>query len=137
MSRNPEHRKQYQKDYYLKNKERLLEYRKNFYNENKEVAIERSKTWAENNKRQRKHNLLKSTYNITIDDFEKMLEDQDYKCLCCSVEHSSLKKGLFVDHCHASGKIRGLLCSSCNSALGYAKDNIEILANMIKYLENA
>ena len=135
MSRNPEHRKQYQKDYYLKNKERLLKYRKNFYEENKEIAIERSKTWAENNKRQRKHNVLKSTHGITIDDFEKMLEDQDYKCSCCSTEHSSLNKGLFVDHCHTSGKVRGLLCPSCNSALGYAKDNIETLANMIKYLQ--
>ena len=135
MSRNLEHKKKYQKEYYLKNKERLLDYRKNFYNENKEIAILRSKTWAENNKRRRKHNVLKSTYNITIDDFEKMLEDQDYKCYCCSAKHSELKNGLYVDHCHSTNKVRGLLCSTCNLAIGYAKDNIDILKNMIKYLE--
>jgi hypothetical protein len=135
MGRDLEHKKKYQKEYYLKNKERLLDYRKNFYEQNKEVSIQRSKTWAENNKRQRKHNVLKSTHGITIDDFEKMLVDQDYKCFCCSVEHSSLKKGLFVDHCHTTGKVRGLLCNSCNSALGYAKDNIEVLTTMIKYLQ--
>ena len=55
MGRDLEHKKEYQKEYYLKNKEKLLEYRKNFYNENKEIAIQRSKTWAENNKRRRKH----------------------------------------------------------------------------------
>jgi len=135
MGRDLENKKEYQKKYYLKNKERLLEYRKNFYNDNREVAIERSKTWAENNKRQRKHNVLKSTYNITIDDFEKMLEDQDYKCYCCAVEHSELKNGLYVDHCHNTNKVRGLLCSTCNLAIGYAKDNIKTLQNMIKYLE--
>lgn len=135
MGRDLEHKKKYQKEYYLKNKDRLLEYRKNFYEENKEVAIQRSKTWAENNRRQRKHNVLKSTYNITIDDFEKMLEEQDYKCYCCSIEHSELKNGLYVDHCHNTNKVRGLLCSTCNLAIGYAKDNVEILTNMIKYLE--
>jgi hypothetical protein len=76
-----------------------------------------------------------STHKISIDDYEKMLVEQDYKCYCCSVEHSILKKGLFVDHCHATGKVRGLLCNSCNSALGYAKDNIDVLTNMIKYLQ--
>jgi hypothetical protein len=135
MGRDLEHKKEYQKEYYLKNKKKLLEYRKNFYNENKEIAIQRSKTWAENNKRRRKHNVLMSTHKISIDDYERMLVEQDYKCYCCSVEHSSLKKGLFVDHCHTTGKVRGLLCNSCNSALGYAKDNITVLANMIKYLE--
>jgi len=134
MSRDLEHKKEYQKEYYLKNKKKLLEYRKNFYNENKEVSIQRSKTWAENNKRRRKHNVLMSTHKISIDDYERMLVEQDYKCYCCSVEHSNLKKGLFVDHCHTTGRVRGLLCNSCNSALGYAKDNIKVLTNMIKYL---
>ena len=46
MGRDLEHKKEYQKGYYLKNKEKLLEYRKNFYNENKVIAIQRSKTWA-------------------------------------------------------------------------------------------
>ncbi len=70
MGRDLEHKKEYQKEYYLKNKEKLLEYRKNFYNENKEIAIQRSKTWAENNKRRRKHNVLMSTHKISIDDYE-------------------------------------------------------------------
>ena len=135
MARDLEHKKKYQKEYYLKNKNKLLEYRKNFYLDNKEISIKRSKTWAENNKRQRKHNVLMSTYKITIDDFEKMLHEQDYKCFCCSTEHSDLKNGLYVDHCHTTGKVRGLLCPTCNLAIGYAKDNIELLTNMIKYLQ--
>jgi hypothetical protein len=42
---------------------------------------------------------------------------------------------LAVDHCHTTGKIRGLLCSKCNPALGAFNDNIEILNSAIKYLK--
>ena len=44
-------------------------------------------------------------------------------------------KFLVVDHCHASGVVRGLLCQQCNSVLGYAKDKINVLQNAIKYLQ--
>jgi hypothetical protein len=42
---------------------------------------------------------------------------------------------LSVDHCHNTGKIRGILCTKCNTGLGSFKDNIELLMNAIKYLK--
>lgn len=70
-------------------------------------------------------------YGLTIEDYEKMIEDQNGQCLIC--EESPEK--LHVDHDHTTGKIRGLLCHHCNVALGHAKDNPIILERMIKYLE--
>ena len=50
-------------------------------------------------------------------------------------EHHKMK--LVVDHCHATGTVRGLLCHNCNRALGLLHDNTEVLLNAIKYLEGA
>lgn len=123
------------KEWLLKNKEKMTLYRKTHYKENREIYLERSKKWAEKNKRRRKHNVLMATHGISIDTYESMLVKQNYKCACCPTLHSDLTRGLFVDHDHITGKIRGLLCTSCNSSLGYAKDNIEVLLNMVKYLQ--
>lgn len=60
----------------------------------------------------------------------KMKKDVDFKCQIC---YNELQ--LAVDHCHESGKVRGLLCSNCNNGLGRFKDNLEYLKNAIKYLK--
>lgn len=72
-----------------------------------------------------------SRYNITKEEFNSMLTFQKNKCNICKEELSNPR----IDHCHKSGKVRGLLCHHCNVALGHVKDNINILKNMIKYLE--
>ena len=68
--------------------------------------------------------------------YAQMLEAQDRKCKICGVEGGANNRGdkLAVDHCHASGRIRGLLCHKCNTALGLFKDNPENLAAAIRYL---
>jgi DNA-directed RNA polymerase subunit RPC12/RpoP len=76
---------------------------------------------------------LKKKYDLSMEQFEKMLETQDYKCSICK---KSLEKYSAVDHDHKTGKVRGILCRKCNLGLGAAKDNTEILKNMINYLEN-
>lgn len=79
---------------------------------------------------------IAKTYDITYDVYEKMLDDQDGKCKICKSRISSNRTSrLFVDHCHDSGKVRGLLCSSCNHALGLFKDSPTILKSALKYLE--
>ena len=72
------------------------------------------------------------SYGLTEHEYLKMLTDQNYSCAIC---HTKPEKTLVIDHCHSSGRIRGLLCDHCNKALGYAKDDINILSKMIKYLE--
>jgi hypothetical protein len=65
-----------------------------------------------------------------------MLEEQEHKCAICLTSDTDLDKLLSVDHCHTTGKIRGLLCNNCNLALGNFKDNLNSLENAIKYLKN-
>lgn len=135
--RNLEHKKAYQKEYYLKNKEVLKAYRKRHYEENREKAIERSKDWVRRNPETRKRNILKSSHNISLETYNQMFVDQKGCCKCCGRHQSILPKGLFIDHCHITGNIRGLLCTGCNTALGMVKDNKQTLSNMIKYLEDS
>ena len=78
---------------------------------------------------------LKATYGITRVEYLKLFNDQDGKCQICGKHQLEFVKRLAVDHCHQTGKIRGLLCNNCNNILGYAKDNIDNLKNAIIYLE--
>lgn len=83
-----------------------------------------------------RHRHIEATYGLTKEDYDFLLQTQKYECMGCGERHvDKPKQRLFVDHCHTSGKVRGLLCNNCNSALGLAKDKVEILKNLIKYLE--
>ncbi len=136
MSRNLDKKQSYQKDYYKKNKQKLLAYRKDFYENNKQTVIQRSKEWAEKNPEQRKSNYLRSTYGITVEDYNLLYAKQKGCCAGCNRHQSELNKSLGVDHCHTTGIVRGLLCNKCNLAVGYVNDSIQILENLIKYLRN-
>ena len=73
---------------------------------------------------------LKTFYGITKQDFQKMCEEQGEACACCGKVAP-----LNVDHCHITGKVRGLLCTNCNFALGHFKDNVEVIQKAIDYLK--
>ena len=75
-------------------------------------------------------------YGITLEQYNAMFTVQNGCCLICNEHQTVSGKELSVDHCHTTGKIRGLLCSNCNLMLGFAKDNVEILSNGIQYLKN-
>lgn len=70
-------------------------------------------------------------YGISEKDYESMLLYQNNVCAIC---YKADIKSLSVDHCHITGKIRGLLCSSCNMGIGMFKDNPSLLNNAIGYL---
>ncbi len=63
-----------------------------------------------------------------------MFEEQDGCCAICKRHQSEFTKSLFIDHCHKTNKVRGLLCHNCNIGLGSFKDNIELMKNGINYL---
>lgn len=67
---------------------------------------------------------LKKKYNLTVSDYNKMLEEQSGCCALCLRHQSNFKRGysLAVDHCHITGKVRGLLCYACNKLLGRMED---------------
>ena len=76
---------------------------------------------------------LKKNYGITLAEYEIYLEKQKGVCLICFGVNSD--KPLYVDHCHNTKQVRGLLCQKCNSLLGMAQDSITILASAIDYLK--
>jgi hypothetical protein len=78
---------------------------------------------------------IKRVYNIDTDYYNSLLIAQNYKCAICKKKEINAKGRLSIDHCHDTGKIRGLLCRSCNLGIGNLKDNISLLAEAIKYLE--
>jgi hypothetical protein len=76
---------------------------------------------------------LRRGYGISLVEFTAMAAKQHGRCLICRKIPTS---GLSVDHCHKSGKIRGLLCRACNSALGQIADNRQSLMRAVTYLES-
>lgn len=79
------------------------------------------------------HSRVKS-YGITMFEYNTIIEKQGFKCAICGIHENDLKNILFIDHCHVTGKVRGLLCQNCNTGLGMFKDNKEFLAKAIAYL---
>lgn len=73
---------------------------------------------------------------MSSEDLEKLKTLQDHKCAVCNRNEEEIGGRLFVDHNHENGKVRGLLCNSCNSAIGYFSDNISRMESAIKYIQN-
>lgn len=78
--------------------------------------------------------VLKSTYGLTVEDYDAILSSQDNKCAICKSDTPYGKGRFHVDHNHETGEIRGLLCHYCNLALGNFKDNVSNLLSAIAYL---
>jgi hypothetical protein len=77
---------------------------------------------------------LKRRYGITLDGWNILYNNQLGCCAVCGEYIDKTTTRICVDHDHATGKIRGLLCKNCNLMLGYAKDNILILDQAKEYL---
>ena len=79
---------------------------------------------------------LKNKYNLTEQELEHIANTQGNQCAICSTPASELKRGLFIDHDHKTGKVRGLLCHSCNLGLGNFLDDTERLNSAIVYIQS-
>jgi len=71
-------------------------------------------------------------YGITLKQYEKMGRAQEWRCAICE-----RRKRLGVDHCHTTNAVRGLLCISCNSAIGHLFEDEKIIISAIMYLRRA
>lgn len=78
-----------------------------------------------------------STYNLSVDSYNILLEAQNHVCAICEKPPgvNPRQTRLCVDHCHISGKVRFLLCDQCNRALGMLGDTKKSIMKVIKYLE--
>lgn len=116
-------------------KECVCEMTKEYQNNNKIIISEKMKIKRKEDPNYSRKHVYKKKYNITIEDYDKLLISQNYKCAICKSSSSGRGNNLFdVDHCHTTGKIRGLLCIKCNMGLGSFKDNKTSLEEAINYL---
>lgn len=77
---------------------------------------------------------LKNKYNITIDEWDRIFEEQKGRCRICGIHQLELRYRLNTDHNHKTGKVRGLLCIDCNIGLRYLDDE-EFIIKAKKYLK--
>jgi len=88
-----------------------------------------------NHKERHKDVQLKSHFDITLEMYKEMESGQDGGCAICGRTRAENGKSLAVDHCHTSGKVRGLLCNTCNTGLGMFNDSASILRQAVEYLD--
>ena len=119
------------KSYREKNKEARLAYNKDYYEKNKEARKNYFETYYQE---KHKDTLLLRRYGITLAEKNKMQDEQGNKCKICYRDFSSDVEPN-VDHCHTSGKVRGLLCQQCNVGLGNFKDNPLVFIKAAEYLK--
>jgi Autographiviridae endonuclease VII len=82
-----------------------------------------------------RRNGLKRNYGLTVDQYDALLTEQQGRCAICGGTEPGPNYARFVvDHCHRTGKVRGLLCALCNWGIGYLQDNPEIMTSATVYL---
>lgn len=117
----------------------------------RECLSERASLWSKKNSMQRQENQrkygkrrpevkqnskFKQRYGISLDKFNEMSDNQKDQCLICKKHKSDNKNNkLFVDHCHSTKKVRGLLCDNCNKGLGCFRDDPSLLTKAMEYLK--
>lgn len=79
--------------------------------------------------------LIERKYGLPVGGFRRMADEQGNVCRICEGDNNGRR--LFVDHCHATGVVRGLLCNRCNTSLGFIEMNLHRLDDVLAYLARA
>ena len=121
--------------YYYENRERIRGQQRASYMKNKEVVAEYRKRYYAKNKETAKLYQLQKMYGMSGEDMQGMMNRCKGCCEICgdSFSHDNLH---YVDHCHDTGNVRGLLCRNCNSGIGLLKDNVGVMLKAIEYLKD-
>lgn len=108
-----------------------------YFNDRERQRRKSQKSYAKHREKHRE-NARNKFRNKTKDVYFAFLEKQNYVCAICRKPETAKRNGrikdMALDHCHETGKYRGVLCQNCNTTLGHIKDDIEILKKMIEYL---
>jgi len=123
LEKNKDKLREKSRQYYLNNIEKFREKERRYRTNPKRIAY-RIK-YREENKDKAKDYKLKKFYGISLNDYKKMLRKQNYKCALCNK-----KRKLHVDHDHDTGNVRELLCSSCNTKLGFYEKSDKVKFEM-------
>jgi hypothetical protein len=114
--------------------------------QNRDADNARKSVWSHKNLEKKQLSSLKShlkkKFNLTVAGYEELVSRANSKCAICGAEPKKEISGngksnprLHIDHCHKTGKVRGLLCFNCNAGLGQFKDDVSRLEKAIGYLE--
>jgi hypothetical protein len=121
----PEDVSRMRRAYYKKNRQRILEQHKRSHSKPECKSV-------------RRNTELKKRYGITSDDYLLMLESQNNVCAICRGPQTNTRTNYFdVDHCHKTGKVRGLLCTNCNHGIGKFQDDKKLMLHAYNYLEDS
>ena len=134
--RNRNNARRYRNEHLIEIREKQKKYYYENKDKNKEKDRQRFSKYREENKSVIAYSKIKCRYGLSKEEYNLLLENQDYKCKICGESQINLKRKLCIDHNHNTGEVRGLLCDNCNRLLGNAKDNVEILQNAINYLSS-
>lgn len=148
-----EEKKVYNREYALVHKEEIRVQKKEYYDthheyfkEYKEVNRDRDRIksreyYDKNREKIRQYDKERAIkkWGLALEEYEEMLKKIDGKCPLCKIVLDNSRQGAgcraVVDHCHLTNKLRGIICASCNSALGVFDDRSEVLQRAIDYLK--
>lgn len=138
-----EEEKQKRRDYYKANKQKFIDKAIQWKKDNPEKAKESAKKTRkkESSLLRTKDQILFKKYGISLAEYEHLYTAQNQACKICKTpfqlhgHDGTHHLTANVDHCHFSGQVRGLLCTSCNRGLGFFKDNATLLRLAAEYLD--
>ena len=121
--------------YYKVNKDKELQGVRDYLSDpkNKESIKKARDCWKINNPDKVLQGQIKK-YGLSLNDYKSLLSEQNEVCAICGGSQSNGRR-LAIDHDHSTGKVRALLCDSCNTTLGRVNESIELLQGMIAYIE--
>ena len=111
--------------FYLSNKVRILDIAKDRYQDPTQKRDAKYRSWK---------STIKKNFSLSVDDYNIIFASQNGCCKICNKHQTEFARRLGVDHCHTSGKVRGLLCDNCNRGIGFLGDSDEILLSAMNYL---
>jgi len=138
---NPEHHKEIAKRSRLRHIEERRITSRAYAQANKERLKEYHRQWNIQNRELARIRKVVKNFRITAEEYLAMVEYQNNLCAICKQletlvdKHSGLVRNLHVDHNHTTGKVRGLLCTACNTAIGNFKEDTNTIRAAISYIE--
>jgi len=119
-----------------RNPEKVRTQNKAYREKNKNERLVYDKIYREKNRDKIEAHRLKTMYGLNVENYNELFIKQCGRCAICGKHQAELKQALSIDHCHKTGKIRGLLCAKCNLGISNLGEDIENLRCAILYLNN-